>query len=117
MSVVPLLTRAKGRIKEGTMEAKPRSGFFWILTIIGAINVMLVVGHALRHRDPWVELPLFSILVAVVMIWISFVRLDNGLARVREQIGEKAGLRLQARAYLLGFMANLAISSALPFVH
>jgi hypothetical protein len=101
------------------MEAdKTTRGFnFWALTCMATANVMIVILHALHERDLWVKLPLFTILLAIVVIWIAFASLADGLAKVREQVGEKAGRRLQNSAYSLGFMANLAILSAPPFVH
>jgi hypothetical protein len=93
-----------------------RSFNFWVLTLMSAINVMIVILHAIHQRDPWVRLPLFTILLAVIMIWIVSASMENGFARVREQVGEKASRHLQNSAHSLSFMANLAILSALPFL-
>jgi hypothetical protein len=94
-----------------------RGLFFWAVTFMAIVNVMLVVVSAIHHRDPWVRLPLFTILLSIVVIWAVSARLQNGLAKVCSEVDGKAGLRLQSSAHTLAFMANLAILSVLPLLH
>ncbi len=94
-----------------------RSPLFWAVTFIAFLNVMIVVVFAIHHRDPWIRLPLFTILLSIVVIWAASARLQNGLSKACSDVDEKAGLRLQASAHTLAFMANLAILSALSLFH
>jgi hypothetical protein len=94
-----------------------RGSLFWAVTFMATVNIILVVVSAILHRDPWVRLPLFTILLSVVVIWAASRRLQNGLSKAHSEVDEKAGLRLQASAHTLAFMANLAILSALSLFH
>jgi len=100
------------------METYGRRGlFFWAQTLMAIVNMVLVVVSAIHNRDPWVRLPLFTILLSVVVIWAASARLQNGLTKVCSEVDGKAGLRLQSSAHTLAFMANLAILSAIPLLH
>jgi len=81
------------------------------------VNVMLVILSAIQHKDPWVRLPLFTMLLAVVVIWVVYARFGNALGKVCSEGNEKTGLRLQNGAFTMAFMANIAILSALPLLH
>jgi hypothetical protein len=94
-----------------------RSYFFWGVTFIAIMNVSLVIVSAVRHKGLEVRLPLLTILLAIVVIWVTSVRLQNGLYKVCSGIDEEAGVRLQSVAHTMAFMANLAILSALPLLH
>lgn len=94
-----------------------RSPFFWGLTFIAIVNVLLVIVSAVHHTDLWARLPLLTILVAIVVIWAASARLQNGLRKVRSEVDEGAVLRLQSVAHTMAIIANLAILSALQLLH
>jgi hypothetical protein len=94
----------------------PRREPFWVVTFIAFVNVVLVIVSAVHNRDFWVRLPLFTILVAVVAIWVGSDRLQKILCKVCPLVDEKTGMRLTNLAYLIAFMANLAILTALPLL-
>lgn len=81
------------------------------------MNVFLVIVCAVHHTDLWVRLPLLTILLSVVIIWVASARLQNGLYKVRSEVDEEAVLRLQNVAQMMAIMANIAILSALPLLH
>lgn len=97
--------------------AAPRGQFFWSLTVMAFVNIVLAALFAVHHRDPWERLPLLTVLLAVVMIWAVSARLQNGLSKVSREADEKAGVRLLRSAQTLAFMANLAILSSLSVLH
>ena len=93
-------------------------GPFLVLTVSAFFNVLFVSVSAIHHRDPWDSVPLFSILLAVIIIWAASVRLQTGLSKVCSEVGdETGGVRLQNVAYVMALMANLAITSALQVLH
>jgi hypothetical protein len=94
-----------------------RDRLFLGSTFMAIVNVVLVILSAIHHKDPWVRLPLFTILLAVVTIWWVSARFGNELGKVCSEGSEKTGLRLQNGAHTMAFMANIAILSALPLLH
>ena len=99
------------------MYSAVRDPLFLGSTFISVVNVALVIISAIRHQDPWVRLPLFTILLAVVVIWWVYARFGYELGKVCSEDNAKTGLRLQAGAHTMAFMANIAILSALPLLH
>ena len=100
------------------MEAFETNRFeFWTLTLLGIMNVLIVATQALRLRTPGVKLPLFTILLMTIVIWVASTTLVKGLAKIREQLGEKAGRNLRGSAFMVGVAANAAIVSAVTLIH
>jgi len=94
-----------------------RDPLFLGSTFMSVVNVVLVILSAIHHKDPWVRLPLFTIFLAVVVIWAVSARFQNELSKVCSEGDEKTGLRLQNGAHTMAFRANVAILSALPLLH
>jgi hypothetical protein len=92
-------------------------GPFLVLTFLAVSNVLFVIVSAIHHRDPWDRLPLFTILLAVIIIWAASARLQTGLSKVCSQVDDETGVRLQNSAHLMALMANIALTSALQVLH
>ena len=89
--------------------------FFPTLALIAFINLVLVIlriwRQVARHGDPLVLLPLFTTLLAVVVIFVAYVRLRNGLLELSQQNDGASTLRLQLAAYTMALMAYVGIQS------
>jgi hypothetical protein len=94
-----------------------RNPLFLGSTLMSIANVVLGILSAIHDKDPRARLPLFTILLAVVMIWWVYARFGNELCKVCSEGNEKTGLRLQSGVHTMAFMANLAILSALALLH
>jgi hypothetical protein len=92
------------------------SGFFWLLTVIGVMNLFLVVVHMVRQTDFDVLLSLVTTLLAVIVTWVCLARLRSGLSKLGDGADRKLVGRLGMMVQTLYLMANLAILGLLSFV-
>jgi hypothetical protein len=91
---------------------------FGVVTLLGIMNVTIAGVHAVRHGGSLLWMSFATILLAIVIITVAFVRLRNGLSEVSKfGVDGATILRLQSSVYALAFMANLAIVSAFGFAH
>jgi len=89
-----------------TDRPRARGFFFWLLTLLATVNLAVVVGHIVRQREPC------TLLLAVVIVWVAYVRLQKGLAGISGQVDWAVVTRLQWGAETLCLMANIAIGAA-----
>jgi hypothetical protein len=97
------------------MDTLPR-GFFWFLTVIGVMNLFLVVVHMVRQTDFYVLLSLATTLLAVIVMWVCLARLRNGLSKLGDGTDRTFVGRLEMMAQMLYLMGNIAILDLLSFV-
>jgi hypothetical protein len=97
------------------MDTLPRR-FFWILTVIGAMNLFLVVVHLVRQTDFYVLLSLVTALLAVIVTWLCLARLRSGLSKLGSETDRKLISRLEMAAQMLYLMGNIAVMDLLSFV-
>jgi hypothetical protein len=91
-------------------------GFFWLLTVIGAMNLFLVVVRMVRQTDFYVLLSLVTTLLAVIVTWVCLARLRSGLSRLGDETDRKLVGRLEMAVQLLYLMGNVAVMELLSFV-
>jgi hypothetical protein len=82
-----------------------RDSLFLGSTFMSIVNVVLVILSAIHHKDPWVRLPLFTILLAVVVIWAVYARFGNELDKVCSQ-GTTNVIKVRQMNYLLNSSAG-----------
>jgi len=88
-----------------------RSFFFWGVTLLAALaelDAVLLTIRRFHQKDPWV-LNLCVMAGAVLVIWLSYLRLQSGLSALTQLVGPKLLGRLQMTADTMCVFANVAI--------
>ena len=91
------------------------AAMFWMLMLVGILNLAIVILRITRliarHGDSVSLMSSFTVLLAVVLIFVCYARRHNGLEKLGQENGEAQTLRLQSTAYTMAFMAYVAIQS------
>lgn len=102
-----------------TERINSRGRYFWLLTVLGILTCASLIrravyGFRLPTQWGWVYLGLS--LIATVVPWFHYERLQSGFSGVREQIDETVLNRFQKQAEWLYLMVNLAIYGLQHFI-
>lgn len=100
-------------------ESAFRGTNFWVLTLVGMMNIATIFLRMARHRAAngfpplWEDLPFITMLMAIVVIWVAYMRLQSAFLAVSQQVGDMATRRLQSFTFTLAFMGYLGISAGI----
>ena len=92
---------------------------FWLLTVVGLLTSGSIVRHAIQGFRLLTEpgfLYLGLSLVAIVVGWLHYAKLQSGFSKIGEQVDEPVLDRFQNSAAWLYIMVNVAIFALMHFL-
>jgi hypothetical protein len=102
-----------------TERVNSRGRNFWLLTVLGILTCgalirRAVYGFQLLTQWGWIYVGLS--LIAIIVAWFHYERLQRGFSGVSEQIEETVLNRFQKEAEWLYLMVNVAIFGLQHFI-
>lgn len=100
-------------------SANGRGRDFWLLTVLGIVTFGSLLHRAVRGfsmMTPWGRANLGLSLLAAIVAWFHYWRVQTGYSNVSEQLESEVLDRLQKSAGWLYTMVNLAIYGMMIFI-
>ena len=90
--------------------------WLWMLATIAALNLGIVIirieHNIARHGDPVILMSLFTMLVAVVLIFVCYLRVSIGLRKLSQQIESVLMQRLQLATFTMAVFGYVGMQSS-----